>query len=264
MRKSDAFLAFALCVLSCGLASAASHLWKINEVFSNADGTVQFLELHECCGAENETFMSGLEVTSDASGLVFRFPSHLVGPTDRKYLLLATKGFAAEPGAPAPDYTLPDGFIGLAGDTLWYSEARNYDRFVFKAGDLPLDGRQSINVTDYAKDAFIVGTNSPTNYSGETGSIGPKPPFTRGDCNADSSRDVSDAIFLLDAIFAAPQPFPCQDTCDTNDDGVIDVSDGVSILLFLFSGGRTMPEPTACGTDPTADFLGCAAFAACP
>ena len=44
--------------------------------------------------------------------------------------------------------------------------------------------------------------------------------FSRGDCNQDSSFDISDAVSTLAALFilGTPQPL-CDDACDTNDDG---------------------------------------------
>lgn len=243
---------------------AGSHLWKINEIFSSADGRVQFIELHECCGANSEIYLRGIEFTSQSTGSVFTFPSQIAGPTGYRYLLLATQAFADLPGAPEPDYIIPESFIGLKGDTLWYSEARNYDRFVYGPGDLPTDGIRSIQVANYVTDRFTTGDNSPTNYAGGTGSVDTSgAPFKRGDCNVDGQNDMSDAISLLHALFLAPRPFSCEDTCDANDDGDIDISDAVSMLVTLFIDPRPLPPPQDCAGDPTPDGLGCDSFAAC-
>jgi hypothetical protein len=263
-----AFLAFVASSAAVARLEAGSHLWKINELFSSADGTVQFIELHECCGATGEIFMRGLEVTSLATGSVFRFPETLTAPTSRRYLLLATDAFAALPGAPEPDYTLPARFFDPNGDTIWYSQARNYDRFVFSRGDLPVDGINSIHVTDYVSDVFTTGVNSPANYSGETGSVDASSSptddsFVRGDCNADGDTDISDAAFLLNALFLAPKALSCEDACDSNDDGALDIADPIAVLTWLFQGGSALPEPQACGGDPAGDSLACADFEQC-
>ena len=250
---------------------AASHLWRINEVFSNADGTVQFIELHEILGAQQEWFLTHCWFESVANRNVFRFPGNLSEPTGRKYLLLATAAFAALPGAPAPDYIIPDGFFSIAGDTLWYGPAQNYDNFVFQAGDLPTDGVSSIQIVRYApnnvaRDEFETGPNSPTNFRGETGSIEISPPgpvFVRGDCNDDSDIDISDATFLLGALFGQGDPPSCDDTCDSNDDGRFDLSDVVSVLMALFDSAGPLPGPDGCGEDPTADELDCVSFSSC-
>jgi hypothetical protein len=244
---------------------AGSHLWRINEVFSNADGSVQFVELYECCGAAGEVNLQGILFTSDATEKVFVFPDDLERPTTNRHLLLATKAFASLPGAPAPDYTIPDGFVGLDGDTLWYGEAQNYDRFVYGPGDLPTDGVQVIQLTSYSPDAFTTAQNSPTNYSGETGTIDlrAQAPFARADCNTDGGRNLTDVLYLLDILFLNPLPIPCLDACDSNDDGELDVSDALMTLFVIFPPARPVIDPAGCGADPTFDALGCGSFETC-
>ena len=56
---------------------AASHSWDIVEVFSNSDGTIQFIELRECCGMPNENFLLNLTVTSTATGKQLVFTENL-------------------------------------------------------------------------------------------------------------------------------------------------------------------------------------------
>jgi len=156
--------------LSATDAQAGSHLWRFNEIFSNADGTIQFIELHECCGSNAEVNLAGKWVLSDATGHQFFFPENLTPPTANKHLLLATAGFAALPGAPTPDYIIIDSFLTLGADTLryWsYSAAT----MPYADGDLPSDGTMSLAVDG------TVAVNSPTNYAGQTGSVnaGPMP-----------------------------------------------------------------------------------------
>ena len=260
------------CVLGARDVSAGSHLWRINEVFSNTDGTVQFIELHEINGAQREWGLTHCWFESIETGNVFRFPRNLSEPTGRKYLLLATEAFAALSGAPTPDYIIPDRFFSIDKDTLWYGPAQNYDNFVFRPGDLPTDGVNSIQITQYApnnftRDQFETRANSPTNFRGETGSIEVIPPaaptFVRGDCNDDSAINISDATFLLLALFGSGDPPSCDDTCDSNDDGAFDISDAVNLLKALFSHTVPLPGPDSCGEDPTADELDCASFSGC-
>jgi len=151
-------------VCAANVASAGSHLWRFNEVFTNADGTIQFVELKESMGAPSETFLLSKWVRSESTGKELVFPENLIGPTSNKHLLLATAGFAALPGAPTPDYILPDGFFAPDTDflTYWtYSEAIMY----WTAGQLPTDGVNSLNIDG------TTGPNSPTNYAGVTGSV---------------------------------------------------------------------------------------------
>jgi hypothetical protein len=159
-------------LVSCLLASFAawtsapaepnSHLWIVNEIYSSPDGTVQFVELWECCGSSIETQMSGKPVFSLAQS--FTFPNNLTGDTAYRYLLLGTAAYAALPGAPAPDYLIPSGFFSTTSDTVrWhiYPAAT----LSYGPGQLPLDGVNSLNHDG------TTGVNSPTNYAGQSGSV---------------------------------------------------------------------------------------------
>ena len=271
LKRTAGVAVVLVCMLTVRGLHAGSHLWRINEVFSNADGTVQFIELHEIGGAQREWFLTHCWFESIATGNVFRFPKNLTEPTGNKYILLATQAFAALPGAPPPDYIIRDRFFSTDGDTLWYGPAQNYDNFVFDPGDLPTDGVNSIQLVRYApntrtRDEFKTDVNSPTNFKGDTGSIdisGPDSMFVRGDCNADSTTNLTDAVFLLGALFQGQAELPCDDACDSNDDGKSDISDAVNILMALFSHTEPLPAPDDCGTDPTPDALGCQSFSGC-
>jgi hypothetical protein len=64
---------------------AAFHLWTMGEVYSNADGTVQFLELNALSGGQQ--FMSGQRLTVTPTGggpRVFTFPNDLPGGHQRQ------------------------------------------------------------------------------------------------------------------------------------------------------------------------------------
>ena len=246
---------------------AGSHLWRIHELFSTADGSVQFIELHECCGSHAETFIGGLEFTSDATGAVYEFPAHLDGSTDKKYLLLATASFAAMPGAPEPDFIIAPHFLEMSGDLLRYSPVRGYDQFSFEPGDMPLDGLLSLQVTDHVEKTFKWAVNSPTNFLGETGTVSAdgamSSRFRRGDCDDDGERSLTDAVYLLEALFVSRQLLECLDACDANDDDGLDVSDALRILAFLFLDGIALPGPLECGEDRSSETLGCSSFAGC-
>ncbi|MBI4719552.1 MAG: hypothetical protein HY763_17280 [Planctomycetes bacterium] len=169
--RSVVYLALALAAGFTQSARAGSHLWRVNELFSNADGTVQFIELHECCGAPAEHFIGGHDVFCDATGKQFVFPAHITGVTSFRYLLLGTAAFAALPGAPTPDYIIPPNFFSISGDTIRYSTTAQYDTFTFGPGVLPTNGVNCIGLTSYSPDQFVIGVNSPTNYNGDTGTV---------------------------------------------------------------------------------------------
>ncbi len=142
-----------------------SHTWRVNEVFSNATGTIQFVELRECCGGANEVNVGGNNVTAATSGNFFTFPANLpAGTTSNAHILLGTAGFAALPGAPTPDHIVPDNFFDLTAETLqWHIYGPSV--LSFSAGQLPVDGVNSLSQSG------TVAINSPTNYAGQTGSV---------------------------------------------------------------------------------------------
>lgn len=146
-------------------AQAGVHLWRIDEIFSNPSGTVQFIELGTCCGSTGEIFTSGHPVRSNAN--TFTFPGNQSGSTLNKHLLLATDGYAAIPGAPPRDYAIPANFFSVNGDSISFDI---YDVLTFAAGVLPTNGTTSLN-KDPGDTIKYQAPNSPTNYAGQTGSI---------------------------------------------------------------------------------------------
>jgi hypothetical protein len=143
-------------------ASAGIHTWRVREVFSNADGTIQFVELYEAFGLNNETGVGNGTVSSNSN-------SHGIGngavapPTGGKSYLLATPDFVGLPGAPTPDEVFPAGmvpFFTAAGDTVSFV---GFDAWA--TGAVPTDGIQSRDRVNGLQ------TNSPKNYAGTEGSI---------------------------------------------------------------------------------------------
>jgi hypothetical protein len=89
--------------------------------------------------------------------------------------------------------------------------------------------------------------------------------FRRADANADGKPlDLSDAVYVLQYLFASgPEP-PCLDAADGNDDGEVDLADAIAVLNHLFAGTGDLPLPfDECGVDPTPDELGCEGFPPC-
>src|SRR5258706_13979723 len=128
-------------ILVCSSVPAWSgvHLWRITEAYSNADGTIQFIEMTTCCGsAGGEIFLSGQVLSSN--GHAFTFPGNLTTATPNKHILLATDGYAALPGVPARDYTIDPSFFALTGDRLNFAV---YD--TWNIGPVPTDGTNSLN-----------------------------------------------------------------------------------------------------------------------
>lgn len=86
--------------------------------------------------------------------------------------------------------------------------------------------------------------------------------FVRGDCNADGSGDLSDAVGILLRLFRGNAEAPCVAACDLNGDERLDISDAISQLQFLFLGGQAPVQPfPECG--PRDSLLGCDSFPPC-
>lgn len=193
--KAWGALTLFLSLLGASPANAASHLWRFNELFSNGDGTIQFIEMQECCGATEELFLQSKWVLARHANHKYTFRSNLTGNTANKYFLLATQGFADLPGAPAPDAIIPSGFLPVSGDTLDYWEYPDATRIY---GPLPQDGVSALEVgpgpdgvsgTD--DDVYMNAVNSPTNFAGQSGSIDltvPVRPTTWGGIKAHAMR----------------------------------------------------------------------------
>jgi hypothetical protein len=161
----------ALAILLCApFARASFHDWRISEVYSDASGTAQAIELHESFGGTAEYFLAGFGITSNSH--TYTFPSNLPATnTAGRYFIIGTPAFAALPGAPALDYTLPAGnFFNSAGDVLTYISGTD----TFSFGAIPTDGNNSVHRIGQFTFNVTVGPNDPTNFAGTIGHV-PEP-----------------------------------------------------------------------------------------
>lgn len=71
----------AAAILFAQSANATFHLWQIAEIYSNADGTVQYIEL--TTSASGQQFVGGHQVTASQNGASrsFTLPTNLPGDT---------------------------------------------------------------------------------------------------------------------------------------------------------------------------------------
>lgn len=181
-------IVYGFVALACSSAQAFFHLWDFTEVYSNADGSVQFIELGTT--SNNEHFATGSQIRSASTGNIFTFPSDLSSSqTANKRLLIATPGFEQLPGAVTPDFFLPGfNFFDPAVDTLTLGST--FDSRTFTA--IPTDGTLSRNYP-----AGIDAVNSPTNFSGATGSVMLSTPLLPGDYNGNSVVEQADLDLVL-------------------------------------------------------------------
>jgi hypothetical protein len=145
-------------------AEAKSHLWKFKEVFSSADGAIQYIEMDVPDPSGTEEWVTGGQ-RLESRGHVLVIPNDLprVNTADRS-MLFATPAFTALPGAPAPDFTIPAGFFDPAGDELRYRFV--LDVMTLAPGQVPTDGLHALQRSDGSTPV-----NSPENFAGATATI---------------------------------------------------------------------------------------------
>jgi hypothetical protein len=164
ITKINKFLLSLIIFISFSV-NANFHIWDISEVYSNEDGSVQFIELF--CPQNGQEFLNAHQIaaTSDGNTVTFTFPGNSGSPTLNKSLLIATSNFAALPGAVTPDFILPDNFINPNASAIVLNFGLGQDIMNFTGTQLPSDGVNSIDRN------LVQATNSPTNFAGEAGSI---------------------------------------------------------------------------------------------
>lgn len=81
----------------------------------------------------------------------------------------------------------------------------------------------------------------------------PEPRFRRGDADGIGDADITDAIFILGALFLGSEQPSCPDAADVDDSGTVDITDAINLLIYLFLGGAAPadPGPARCDPDPT-------------
>jgi hypothetical protein len=137
---------------------AAHHLWRFTQLFSNAAGDIQFLEMFVT--ANGESAVGPFTITS--GGTTFSFVNNLPSTTTANtWLLVGTNEYRNSAGATAPDYVLPPNFLSTGGGTINYASGID----TWNYGALPTDGVHSL-----MKD----GTNPVNlahNFAGQTGTV---------------------------------------------------------------------------------------------
>jgi serralysin len=158
-----------LLALTCSQrAEATFHLWHISQVYSNASGSVQYVDFVLPFTFDDESFLAGHQLSASLNSNSLSFGSNLPSvPVTGQHFLVATPGFDAIAGV-TPDYTFPIApFFNLNGDTLNYA---GIDFFTFPA--LPSDGVLALN-----RDGSTA-VNAPTNFAGQVGFVRVPEPAT--------------------------------------------------------------------------------------
>jgi hypothetical protein len=175
MKSWIRFACLAAALLAARTADAAFHLWDISEVFTSADGTVQFIEFvaPPAPGGNFQNVLFNHTIVTEEVGIVvlpirsYTFLDNLPSnQTGGRRFLVATPAFEAAAGI-APDYVLdqvPFLDVGIA-NRLNFAEGSDF----FDLAGLPTDGESSLF------DGGGTGPNSPSNFAGEEGMVVPEP-----------------------------------------------------------------------------------------
>ena len=164
-------MCFGLGLMLAHQARASFHLWTINEIYSSADGSVQFVKLHESSTFNGENLLSNHFIMCISGTLTntFIFPTNLPSfLTAGKDFVIGTSNLASVPGGLIPDFvftnTVP--FLFPGSGTINYA---GFDSVSY--GGLPSDGVASLVRLDI--DMVFSPTNSLLNFAGQSNSIVP-------------------------------------------------------------------------------------------
>jgi hypothetical protein len=158
MRKRLAILATVVGLLVSANAYAGHHLWVWTEMYSNASGSVQFVEMFT--NANSEQGVGPFTITSTTH--TFNFVTNLpTATTANTWILIATSGFGSLPGGVTPDYIIPSNFFPTGGGTLNYASGVQS----WSYGVVPTDGYHSLLRNG------STAVNSPQNFAGQVGSV---------------------------------------------------------------------------------------------
>ena len=152
--------------LAASAARAGFESWRIDEVYSNADGSRQFIVLKESSGLNGMNTLAGRTLTASHAGVTKTYTFALDLPTmltASARVLIATQGVAAT-GLVTPDYVIPDRFIATDGGTLNFA---NVDSFGYPG--LPTDGVNALFVSTLP--GPNTGPNIATNFAGVAASL---------------------------------------------------------------------------------------------
>ena len=152
-------------------AEATFHTWKINEVYSSPDGSVQFVELHESLGFNSQELLAThfIRCINGTLTNTFIFPTNLPSSiTANKYFVVGTANLATVPGGVVPDYVLTNAvpFLFAGSGTIEYA---GVDTVTY--ANLPADGVASL--VRSGASMVLAPTNSLINFGDATNSIVP-------------------------------------------------------------------------------------------
>jgi hypothetical protein len=159
MRNRLIVLATVVGLAVAATAQAGHHLWDFTEIYSNASGTIQYIELFTA--DNNEQGVGPFNVT--AGGHTVNFVTNLpTALTANTWILIATPKFAGLPGAITPDYILPqENFFPTGGGTMNYAGGAD----IWNYGTVPTNGELALQRNGTSA------SNTPRNFNGGSGHV---------------------------------------------------------------------------------------------
>lgn len=213
------------------------HIFHVNEVYSNADGNIQFIEFS---GDDDhqQSWAGHSIISSDGNDIhTFTIPHDLPNAaTNGKNVLVATQGFA-DRGFLTPDYVVPNNFLFIKDGTVNFP-GMNAGSFTYS--QLPTDGTLSLQADHSTR------INSPTDFAGNTSIITFDTAITGTD-NADELLGTEEAD-----VFEAGAG---NDTLNgLEGDDVMDGGQGIDTAIFSsafenYSTSRLIPTFSIAGPD---------------
>jgi len=145
-------------------APPANADFQIESMYSNMDGSVQYIQMRDFSGGGSTLTGNTLIAAHGANNIKFyTFPFDLPSvDTQGKAMLIATPGFV-DLGLVTTDYIMPTRFLPVDGGTLQFNGTRLQDLVAFAS--LPIDGLSAYNANN--------GTAQPNvavNFAGQSGS----------------------------------------------------------------------------------------------
>jgi hypothetical protein len=160
MNRLLRFLVLIILGTAAPASQASFHLITIEEIYSNADGSVQYIVLHGNFDGQNLLKTHSIQTNGPGGPQTYTFPTNLPNPfTNGHRILIATQGFAAL-NLVTPDYVVPNDFVPTANGTVNYA---GVDQWTYTA--LPTDGVNALYAVN------TVNTNFATNFAGASGAV---------------------------------------------------------------------------------------------
>lgn len=170
-------------------AHSAVHLWQVREVFTNAAGTVQFVEMFDTSPGETLTQGSILRANSDGVIKDFIFPQNLTKDTFNKAMLISTSDLGLLPGGVVPDFRFSQSSTPFTGQFINPNAANISITFFASGSSMSFTGAQlPKNGVDSIKAGNVVSGNSPQNLDSNLGALVPP----TGDYNKNNTVDAAD------------------------------------------------------------------------